>query len=185
MAGVPPIVDPMEAKIKQYAQQLDLHPDDARKFLSMVQMENAPLQQRLQQQDAQIQGGNVAQQAMQAAMSANPELFSDPAIQQEVWNNMQQTAQQGNLQALTPEYAKYLGAQVWALKNEPWKQPNLPPVPQPLQGFRPAGLPPISFGGATGQYPPPAAQISNQPNAAQAALAAQMAAYTGIPLAQQ
>lgn len=186
MAGIAsPPPDPMDAKVAAYSKQFDLHPDDTRKFLSMLQAETAPLAQRNQHLEAQMQGGTIAQQAMQAAISANPELFADPAIQNDVWNSMQQTAQQGNLQILTPDYAKYLGAQAWAIKNEPWKNPNpQPPAPQPMPGFRPA-LPPISFNGGPGNYPPPPVQPSNVPNAQVAALAAQMAAYTGIPLAQQ
>lgn len=187
MAGIAaPAPDPMDAKVAAYAKQFNMHPDDARNVLSLVQAENAPLIQRNQQLEAQMQGNTVAQQAMQAAMNANPELFADPKIVEDVWASMQGTAQSGNLQALSPEYAKFLGAQAWAIKNEPWKnhQGSTPPPAQPLQGFRPAGLPAISFGGSPGHYPPPPPNPNAAPNPAVAALAAQMAAYTGIPLAQ-
>jgi len=182
MAGVMPQVDPVETKAAAYAKQFNINIEDARVFVAMMQAENAPLMQHNQQLQAQLQGSSLAQQVMQAAADANPELFADQNIAREVWDSIQQTAQQGNLRALTPEYAKFLGAQAWALKHEPWKAANpTPPAPQPMPGFRPAGMPPISFGGSPGQYPPPPVQ-HNTPSPQQTALAAEMASYLKLPL---
>lgn len=184
VTGVQPQVDPVNERAKRYV-ELGMHADDAPQFAKIFQAELAPLQQENNQLRAQLQGSSIAQQVMQAAVDANPELFADGKVAAYAWNELQRTAQAGNLQALTPEYAKHLGALAWSEAREPWKNPNpQPPAPQPMPGFRPAGLPPISFGGSPGQYPPPAA-FNAAPDPKVAALAAEMAKYTGIPLAQQ
>lgn len=181
MAGVTPPQDPYAEDIA-FLRQKGYDEQSARDMAEFMGRKLQPLQQHNQHLQAQLQGSSLAQQVMQAASDANPELFADQNIAREVWDSIQQTAQQGNLRALTPEYAKFLGAQAWALKHEPWKAANpTPPIPQPMPGFRPAGMPPISFGGSPGQYPPPPVQ-HNTPSPQQTALAAEMASYLKLPL---
>ena len=110
LTGAQPQADPLADDI-DYLRKKGYDDQNARDMAEFMARKLQPIQQRNQQLEAQIQGSSVAQQAMQAAVSANPELFSDQTIATEVWNSMQNTAHQGNLQVLTPEYAKFLGAQ--------------------------------------------------------------------------
>lgn len=151
--------DPMVGRIKAYTDQ-GYSEQDARFFISQIDQAVQPLQQQNQQLQAAVQGQNMAQQAYQQAVEANPELFQDPKIQQATWNAMQNAALNGDLRFVNAEQARIFAAQEYSLLNEPWKRPSGTP-PAPPQPFRPMGV--QQFGGNGSSYAPNAQQTQQQP----------------------
>lgn len=144
----------------------------------MMQAEIAPIAQRNQHLEAMVQGSSRVQAVFQAAMDKDKELFADPRIQTAVFNNLTQLATQGQLDYLEPAYALEYGAGEWARLNRPWASGNQPPPPANIRPFT------GSFGGPQPGYAPPAPPPNPNVLSPEAQkMAAQMAAYTRVPLA--
>lgn len=173
-----PQADPLEAKADAYSKKFGIAKEDAAVMLQIAQAENAPLIQRNQHLEAMVQGSSRVQAVFQAAMDKDKELFADPRIQTAVFNNLTQLAAQGQLDYLEPAYALEYGAGEWARLNRPWASGNQPPPPANIRPFT------GSFGGPQPGYTPPAPLPNPNVLSPEAQkMAAQMAAYTRVPLA--
>lgn len=182
LSGVAPRQDPLAEDVA-FLKQKGYPEENARDIAEFMNRKLEPLQQHNMQLQASMRGTITAQQAYQDAAAADPGLFADPKIGQAAWESLNAAAQAGRLEYITPGYAKHVAATAYAMEKQPWNQaPQQPPAPQPMQGFRPAGLPPISFGGPPSGYPPQHFQQQpTGPSAEANKLAAEMGAYLGIP----
>lgn len=149
LSGVAPQADPLAEDIQAFVKQ-GYSPEDARAFVEYTNRKLEPiLRQNQQLQQSQQAMGNMGH-VHQAAMQADPELFSDPRISQYVGEQLQQAALQGQLDLLTPEYARMMAVHQWGSLNQPWKQQAAPVRQAPAQ--MPQRAPQFGFNGPSGGY---------------------------------
>lgn len=183
VTGAIPPVDPLAEDVA-FLQQKGYDANSARDMAEFMDRKLRPIAQENHQLRSSMQGTGLAHEAYQAALNAEPELFRDPKVAEAAWKGLNAAAQAGQLQYINPDYAVALGSSEYAAQNKPWKtQSQQPPMErQPLPNYRPAGLPPISFGGPPSGYPPQHFQQQpTGPTPEANKLAAEMGAYLGIP----
>lgn len=143
LAQQPP---PQQAQdpIAPYAQALVAKGYDAKQArdiaetnYSMAQQMMAPLQQRIEQQNAAMTGISQVDSVMAQVYQSNPALFSNPAIYEQTRQGMLATVMQGgSIDAQYAEYAAVIAAHEAAKRPPngaaPAPQPQYTPPPQPF-----------------------------------------------------
>lgn len=106
--------------------------DSAELVYGIVQQTVAPLEQRLQQSQAALQGGFQVDNMLGAAMNSAPQLFANPAVQAAVRDQTMQIVMAG--QQVEPAFLVDLGyiaaGRLAAQQQQQGGAPNVLPMPQ-------------------------------------------------------
>lgn len=98
-----------------------------------------PVIQQMQQNNNMLQGQLLVEDAMQQAYGTNPNLFTDPDIFAQTQQQVKAFAIQGG--SVTPEFARNIGLQIYALKQLAPKNGNTQQQTQPPAFRSMTGIP--------------------------------------------